>query len=127
MRLRIAIIAGLVLAIIALSVYAAVLYRRLDSARVAAAEQAERAAQAELRARELQRAAAALREAQEHADRARREIERAHADTLWRVDDIIDSGALDERVCKLANEAYTVLVCSPDSDPMRPAATADTP
>lgn len=127
MRLRIAILSGLILAIIALSVYATVLYRRLDSARVAAAEQTERAAQAELRARELQTAATALREAQEHADRTRREIERAHADTLWRVDDIIDSGALDERVCKLANDAYTELVCSPDSDRMRPTPAASTP
>lgn len=127
MRLRIAIIAGLVLAIIGLSVYAAVLYNRLDSARMAAAAQAERAAQAELRAEELQRATSALREAQEHADQTRREIERTHADTLWRVDDIIDSGALDERVCKLANEAYTELVCAPDSDPVRPTATTGTP
>lgn len=127
MRLRIAVIAGLVLAIIGLSAYATVLYHRLDSARIAAAAQAERAAQAELRAGELQRAAAALREAQEHADQTRREIERTHADTLWRVDDIIDSGALDERVCKLANEAYTGLVCSPDSDRVRPTTAADTP
>lgn len=127
MHLRISIIASLVLAIIGLSAYAAVLYSRLDNARMAAAEQTERADKAELRAAELQRAASALREAQEHADRTRREIEQRHANTLWRVDDIIDSGALDERVCELAHEAYTELVCSPDSDRMRPASTANTP
>lgn len=125
--MRCHILAGLVLAIITLSVYAAVLYRRLDNARMAAAEQTERAAQAELRAAELQRAASALREAQERADRTRQEIKQTHADTLWRVDDIINSGALDERVCELAHEAYTELVCSPDSDRMRPASTAHTP
>jgi hypothetical protein len=127
MRLRIAIIAGLALAIIGLSVYAAFLSRKLDTAECAAAEQADRASRAEAMAADLQRSADALREAQEHADQTRREIERTHADALWRVDDIIDSGALDERVCELASEAYTELVCSPDSDRVQPAAAADTP
>lgn len=127
MRLKIAIIAGLVLAIIGLSVYAAVLYHRLGSARAAAAAQAERAAAAERRAGDLQRAADALREAQAHADRTRQEIAQTHADILWRVDDIIDSGALDERVCELARAAYDSLVCAADGDTVPPASTARTP
>lgn len=127
MRLKIAAIAGLVLAIIALSVYASCLSRGLDSARRATAEQTERAAAAERRADDLQRAADALREAQAHADQTRQEIERTHADMLWRIDDIIDSGALDERVCELARAAYDSLVCATDGDPVPAASTAHTP
>lgn len=117
----------LILAIVALSVYAAILSRRLDDVRRAAAEQAERAEAAELRTEELQRAADALREAQEHADRTRQEIERTHADVLWRIDDIIDSGALDERVCELARAAYDSLVCAADSDTVPASSAADKP
>lgn len=127
MRLKIAIIAGLVLAIIALSVYASCLSRRLDSARRATAEQTERAAAAERRAEELQRAADALREAQTHADRTRQEITQTHADVLWRIDDIIDSGALDERVCELARAAYDSLVCAADGDAVPAASATSTP
>ena len=120
-------VAVLILAIVALSVYAAVLSRRLDDARRATAEQAERAAQAEHRAEELQRMADAFREAQAHADRTRQEIERTHADVLWRIDDIIDSGALDERVCELARAAYDSLVCAANSDTVPAANPAITP
>lgn len=127
MRLKITITAGLVLAILALSAYAALLSRKLDAVERAAAEQADRASRAEAMAADLQRSADALRETQAHADRARQTIDRARADILWRVDDIIDSGALDGRVCELASEAYTELVCSPDSDRVRPATAADTP
>lgn len=127
MRLKIAALASLVLAIIALSVYASCLSRRLDSARRATAEQTERAEAAEHRAEALQRAADALREAQEHADRTRQEIERTHAGVLWRIDDIIDSGALDERVCELARAAYDSLVCAADGDAVPAASTAHTP
>ena len=127
MRLKIAVIAGLALAIIALSVYASCLSRRLDSARRATAEQAERAAVAERRADDLQHAADALREAQAHADRTRQEITQTHADVLWRIDDIIDSGALDERVCELARAAYDSLVCAADGDAVPAASTARTP
>ena len=84
MRLKIAVIAGLALAIVALSVYAAALFNRLEEARAETAEQTERAAAAERRADELQRAADALREAQAHADRTRQEIAQTHADVLWR-------------------------------------------
>lgn len=126
-RVAIVVAAVLILAIVALSVYAAALSRRLDDAERAAAEQTERAAAAEHRAEELQRAANALREAQEHADRTRQEINQAHADVLWRIDDIIDSGALDERVCELARAAYTSLVCSADGDPLPTASATDTP
>lgn len=126
-RFAAVVVAVLVLAIVALSVYAATLSRRLDNARRAAAEQAERAAQAEHRAEELQRAADALREAQEHADRTRQEIERTHADVLWRIDDIIDSGALDERVCELARAAYDSLVCTANSDTVPASGPADAP
>lgn len=127
MRLKIAVIVGLVLAIIALSVYASCLSRRLDSARRATAEQAERAAAAERRAKELQQAADALKEAQAHADQTRQEIDQTHADVLWRIDDIIDSGALDERVCELARAAYDSLVCAADGDTVPAASTASTP
>lgn len=127
MRLKIAVIVGLALAIIALSVYASCLSRRLDSARRATAEQTERAAAAERRAKELQQAADALKEAQAHADQTRQEIERTHADVLWRIDDIIDSGALDERVCELARAAYDSLVCAADGDTVPTASTANTP
>lgn len=117
----------LILAIVALSMYATMLSRRLDDAEQAATEQAERAAQAEHRAEELQRAANALREAQTHADRTRQEIERTHADVLWRIDDIIDSGALDERVCELARAAYDSLVCTADGDTLPTTSTTGTP
>lgn len=127
MRLKLAIIIGLVLAIVALSVYAVCLSRRLDDARRATAAQTERAAAAERRADELQRAANALREAQAHADRTRQEIAQTHAEVLWRIDDIIDSGALDKRVCELARAAYDSLVCEADSDTMPAANTARTP
>ena len=127
MRLKIAVIAGLVLAIIVLSVYASCLSRRLDSARRATAEQTERAAAAERRADDLQRAADALREAQAHADRTRQEIAQTHADVLWRIDDIIDSGVLDERVCDLARAAYDSFVCAADGDAVPEASTARTP
>lgn len=126
-RVAIVVAAVLILAIIALSVYASRLSRRLDDARRAATEQTERAAKAEHRADELQQAADALREAQAHADRTRQEIARTHADVLWRIDDIIDSGALDERVCELARAAYTSLVCAADGDPLPTASTTDTP
>lgn len=126
---RVAIVAAavLVLAIIALSVYAAALSRRLDDARRIAAEQTERAAAAERRAEEQQRMADALRETQAHADRTRQEIERTHADVLWRIDDIIDSGTLDERVCELARAAYDSLVCAADSDAVPASSTTGTP
>ena len=127
MRLKIAVIAGLVLVIIALSVYASCLSRRLDSARRATAEQTERAAAAERRADELQRAVDALREAQAHADRTRQEIAQTRADVLWRIDDIIDSGVLDERVCELARAAYDSFVCAADGDAVPAASTARTP
>lgn len=127
MRLKIAVIAGLMLAIIALSVYASLLSRRLDSARRATAEQTERAAAAERRADDLQRAADALREAQTHADRTRQEIAQAHTDVLRRIDDISDGGALDERVCELARAAYDSLVCAADGDAVPAASTAHTP
>lgn len=127
MRLKISITAGLVLAIIVLSVYASCLSRRLDSARKATAEQTERAAAAERRADELQRAADALREAQAHADRTRQEIAQTHADVLWRIDDIIDSGVLDERVCELARAAYDSFVCAADGDAVPAASTAHAP
>lgn len=127
MRLKLAIIIGLVLAILALSVYASCLSRRLDDARRATAAQTERAAAAERRADELQRAADALREAQAHADRTRQEIAQTHADVLWRIDDIIDSGVLDERVCELARAAYDSFVCAADGDAVPAASTAHTP
>ena len=127
MRLKIAVIAGLVLAIIALSVYASCLSRRLDSARRATAEQTERAAAAEHRADDLQRAADALKEAQAEADRQRQQIDRTRAETLWRIDDIIDSGALDERVCELARSAYDSFVCSPGGDTVPASSAANTP
>lgn len=127
MRLKIAVIAGLVLAILALSVYASCLSHRLDNARRATAEQTERAAAAERRADELQRAADALREAQAHADQTRQEIVQTHADMRWRIDDIIDSGALDERVCELARAAYDSLVCAADGDAVPAASTAHAP
>ena len=127
MRVNLIIIAALALAIIALSVYASCLSRRLDSARRATAEQTERAAAAERRADELQRAADALREAQAHADRTRQEIAQTHADVLWRIDDIIDSGALDERVCELARAAYDSLVCAADGDAVPAAGTTHAP
>lgn len=120
-------VAVLVLAIVAMSVYAATLSRRLEDARRAAAEQAERAAQAEHRAEDLQWAADALKEAQAHADRTRQEIAKTHADVLWRIDDIIDSGALDERVCELARAAYDGLVCAADGDPVPAPSTTGTP
>lgn len=126
-RVAIAAAAVLILAIIALSVYASCLSRRLDSARKATAEQTERAAAAERRADELQRAADALREAQAHADRTRQEIAQTHADVLWRIDDIIDSGVLDERVCELARAAYDSFVCAADGDAVPAASTARTP
>lgn len=119
--------AALILAIVVLSVYATALSRRLDEARRATAEQADRATAAEHRAEELQRAADALREAQAHADRTRQEIERTHADVLWRIDDIIDSGALDERVCELARAAYTSLVCAADSGTVPASSPANAP
>lgn len=126
---RIAVVAAavLILAIVALSVYASCLSRRLDDAERAAAEQTERAEAAERRADDLQRAANALKEAQAHADRTRQEIAQTHADVLWRIDDIIDSGALDERVCELARAAYTSLVCAADGGPLPTASTTDTP
>jgi hypothetical protein len=127
MRVNLIIITALALAIIAVSVYAAVLFNRLEEARSEAAEQAERAAAAERRADELQRAADALREAQAHADRTRQEIAQTHADVLWRIDDIIDSGALDERVCELARAAYDSFVCAADGDAVPAASTARTP
>ena len=117
----------LILAIVALSVYATVLSRRLDDALRAVAEQTERAAAAERRADELQRAADAFREAQAHADQTRQEIAQTHADMLWRIDDIIDSGALDERVCELARAAYDSFVCAADGDAVPAASTARTP
>lgn len=126
-RIVAVVVAVLVLAIIVLSVYAARLSRRLDDARRAAAEQAERAEAAEHRAEGLQQAADALMEAQTHADRTRQEIERTHADVLWRIDDIIDSGALDERVCELARAAYTSLVCAADSDTVPASGPANAP
>lgn len=127
MRLKLAIIIGLVLAILALSVYASCLSRRLDDARRATAAQTERAAAAERRADELQRAADALKEAQTHADRTRQEIAQTHADVLWRIDDIIDSGVLDERVCELARAAYDSFVCAADGDAVPAASTTRTP
>lgn len=126
-RFAIAAAAVLILAIVALSVYASYLSRRLDSARRATAEQTERAAAAERRADDIQRAADAFREAQAHADRTRQEIAQTHADVLWRIDDIIDSGALDERVCELARAAYDSLVCAADGDTVHTAVTTDTP
>lgn len=126
-RAAVVIAAVLILAIVALSVYAVALSRRLDSARRATAEQTERAAAAEHRAEELQRTASALREAQEHADRTRQEINQTHADVLWRIDDIIDSGALDERVCELARAAYDSLVCPADGDTVPASSATDTP
>lgn len=126
-RLAIITAAVLILAIVALSVYAATLSRRLDEARRATAEQAERAAAAEHRAEEQQRMADALRETRAHADRTRQEIERTHAAALWRIDDVIDSGALDERVCELARAAYDSLVCAADSDAVPASSTTGTP
>lgn len=121
------IIAALALAIIAVSVYAAVLFNRFEEAKAEASEQAERAALAERRADELQRAADTLREVQAHADQARHEIDRTRADVLWRIDDIIDSGALDERVCELARAAYDSLVCAPDGDSMPAPGASNAP
>lgn len=126
-RLAIVIAAVLILAIVVLSVYASSLSRRLDDAERAAVEQTERAAQAERRADDLQRAANALKEAQAHADRTRQEIAQTHADVLWRIDDIIDSGALDERMCELARAAYDSLVCAADDNALPTASTAGTP
>jgi hypothetical protein len=126
-RIAIVIAVALILAIVALSVYAAALFRRLDDAERAAAEQTERAEQAERRADDLQRAANALRGAQEHADQTRQEIAQTHADVLWRIDDIIDSGALDERVCELARAAYASLVCTADGDTLPTTSTTGTP
>lgn len=127
MRVNIIIITALALAIIAVSVYAAVLFNRLEEARAEAAEQAEHAARAERRADELEQAAAALREVQAHADQARHEIDRTRADVLWRIDDIVDSGALDERVCELARAAYDSLVCAPGGDAVPASGTAVAP
>lgn len=126
-RIAIAAAAVLILAIVALSVYATTLSRRLDDAKRAAAEQTERAAAAERRADDLQRAANALKEVQAHADRTRQEINQTHADVLWRIDDIIDSGALDERVFELARAAYDSLVCAADSDTVPASSTTDAP
>ena len=126
-RVTIVAAAVLILAIAALSVYATMLSRRLDDVKRAAAEQTERAEAAEHRAEELQRATVVLREAQAHADRKWQEIERTHADALWRIDDIIDSGALDERVCELARAAYTSLVCAADGDTVPASSTTCTP
>lgn len=127
MRLKLAIIIGLVLAILVLSVYASCLSRRLDDARRATAAQTERADTAERRADDLQRAVDALKEVQAHADRTRQEIAQTHADVLWRIDDIIDSGVLDERVCELARAAYDSLVCAADGDAVPAAGTPHTP
>lgn len=126
-RIVAVVVVVLVLAIVVLSAYASCLSRRIDSARRAAAEQTERAAAAEHRAEELQRATDALREAQEHADRTRQEISRTHAGMLWRIDDIIDSGALDERVCELAGAAYDSFVCAADNNTLPASSAADKP
>lgn len=127
MRLKIAVIAGLALAIIALSVYASCLSRRLDSARRETAQQTERAESAEHLAAELERSVSALKEAQSYADEQNKKINRAHSETLWRIDDIIDSGALDERVCELARAAYDSLVCTANDSTLPATGTPGTP
>lgn len=126
-RASIIAIAILILAVVVLSVYAKALSRRLDDARRATAAQAERADTAERRADELQRAADALKEVQAHADQTRQEIAKTHADVLWRIDDVIDSGVLDDRVCELARAAYDSLVCAADGDAVPTTHTANTP
>lgn len=121
------IIAVLILAIVCLSVYAAVLSGRLTDARAAAAQQAERAESAEHRAAELERSVSALKETQAYADEQNKKINRAHSETLWRIDDIIDSGALDERVCELARAAYDSLVCTSNDSTLPATGTPGTP
>ena len=120
-----AIAAAIVIA--ALSLYIGVLRGQVRDTTERAGENLRRAVAAERRADDLQRAADALREAQAHADRTRQEIAQTHADVLWRIDDIIDSGALDERVCELARAAYDSLVCAADGDAVPAASTARTP
>ena len=120
-----AIAAAIVIA--ALSLYIGVLRGQVRDTTERAGENLRRAEAAERRADDLQRAADALREAQAHADRTRQEIAQTHADVLWRIDDIIDSGALDERVCELARAAYDSLVCAADGDAVPAASTARTP
>lgn len=126
---RVAIVAAavLMLAIVALSVYAAVLSGRLTDARAAAAQQAARAESAEHRAAELERSVSALKEAQAYADDRNKKINHVHSETLWRIDDIIDSGALDERVCELARAAYDSLVCTANDSTLPAAGTPGTP
>lgn len=113
--------------IAALSLYIGVLRGQVRDTTERAGENLRRAAAAERRADELQRAADALREAQAHADRTRQEVAQTHADVLRRIDDIIDSGALDERVCELARAAYDSFVCAADGDAVPAASTARTP
>ena len=120
-----AIAAAIVIA--ALSLYIGVLRGQVRDTTERAGENLRRAEAAERRADELQRAADALREAQAHADRTRQEIAQTHADVLWRIDDIIDSGALDERGCERARAAYDSLGCAADGDTVPAASTARTP
>lgn len=120
------IIAGL--ALVAAVAYNAILQRAIREADSRADENLRRAEACEGALAIAQRAHTAAIEAQGYADTQRREIEATRADMAQRVEAIVDSGQLDERVCELARAAYHSAMCTAtDGHAMHTAPGAGTP
>lgn len=104
------IIIGLALA--AAMAYNAILRSEVRKTTERAGENLRRAEACEDALAIARRAHTAAIEAQGYADTQRREIEATRADMAQRVEAIVDSGQLDERVCELARAAYHSALCT---------------
>lgn len=117
-------IAGAVV-ITLLSVYIAILRGSLRSAQERADENLRRAESCEDVLAIERRSRTAAIEAQGYANAQRKKIDETHANLVQEIGAIVDSGALDSRVCELARAAYHSAMCAAaDSEPVRPAVGA---
>lgn len=117
-------IAGAVV-ITLLSVYIAILRGSLRSAQERADENLRRAESCEDVLAIERRSRTAAVEAQGFADAQRKKIDETRANLAQEIGAIVDSGALDSRVCELARAAYHSALCAAsDSEPVRPTVGA---
>jgi hypothetical protein len=120
------IIIGLALA--ASTAYNAILRSEVRKTTERAGENLRRAEACEDALAIARRAHTAAIEAQGYADTQRGEIEATRADMAQRVEAIVDSGELDERVCELARAAYHSAMCTAsDGNAMHAAPGASAP
>ena len=120
-------IAGAVV-IMTLSVYTVILRSQVRVAQETVGENLRRAETCENALAIERRSRTALVEAQGYADTARQQIDATHANLVQNIGTIVDSGALDERVCELARAAYHSAMCSASGDkPVQAATGTDAP